>query len=194
LNPADHTRFESLSIEKRDAGECLTRSDEEIDLVVLLERLRGVGQHAQASVEEHGRSEPARDGEHVAAHQVFDFDATQIDRGTRSRESPIDSRPMTLQAAHSCPEAAGEDFDFLPNFQFAVPQRTRDDRAEARDGENTIDRQARLAAPSMRRNLIEYLVDHPYERIETIASHGRDRNDRYAGKSGVSQRVPRLRR
>ena len=61
LNPALPRRVRSLAVQEGDAGGELGRAGEEIDLVVLLQRNRRVGQETQAGVEALARNhEPGR--------------------------------------------------------------------------------------------------------------------------------------
>ena len=62
LNPGALARIQPLAIEQGDARRELGRAGEEIDLVVLLQGDRRVGQEAQAGVEALARGHDARAG------------------------------------------------------------------------------------------------------------------------------------
>ena len=91
-----------------------------------------------------GRSVPGA-AEHLAAAQVFDRQAAQVDRGARPGGHLLELLLVALQAAHARLESARLDLELLPQAQLAVDQRAGDHRAEAGHGEDAIDRQARPA-------------------------------------------------
>jgi hypothetical protein len=62
----------------------LLRADEEIDRVVLLQRARRGGDQAQTGIQQRGRSQPARRGEHVAALDLLAVDAGDVHRRARA--------------------------------------------------------------------------------------------------------------
>ncbi|GBD18616.1 hypothetical protein HRbin27_01114 [bacterium HR27] len=159
LHPPALPGLQSLGIQQAHASESFAGADEEIDLVVLLQRRRSVCEHPEFHIEERGRFQPAWHGQDIAALEVLDVDTRQIDSRAGPWQGALDFGPMALETADTRAQAAGQDLNFLADFEWTIAQRPGDDRSETGHREDAVDRQTRSSCCLVGRNGIEQRVD-----------------------------------
>ena len=110
------------------------------------DRLRLAREHLQAHVDALGRRVHRGRDHPVAAADLLELDAGEIERAAFARSRLLRGFALLLDCAHPHIDAAGREHELVAERDCAVEYRARDYRAAAGDGESAIDRVAKMAA------------------------------------------------
>src|SRR5438270_10990879 len=188
LYPGFLARLQLVLVEQRQLAERLSGAGMEAHFGVVTHRAR-VSNQAQMRVYGAGRLEAARGRQHLAAPQVFDRQATQVDRCAGAGRHRLQLLAVTLQAADAGPQPTRLDLQLLAQVQLTVDQRASHHRAEARDGEHAIDRQTRPAGIGPRALSGQQVLDDVDEVVESDPRRGRARHHRDAPQRSGTQKL-----
>ena len=150
-------------------------------------------QVAELDVEDVRRGDPAGVGEQVAAREVVDRDAAEVDRRAVAGDRAVDRRAVDLDAADPRGEAARQHRELVAEPDRAAEHRPGDDRPEALDREHAVDRQAEHAGRLARRHLVDRGGDRGAQVVEPGARCGSS-TPRSARRPGTCRRPRRSRR
>jgi hypothetical protein len=110
---------------------------------------------AQLDVEDVRAGEPARVREQIAACELLDGDAAEVERGAMTRARPLNRLAVDLDAAHTRCELRRHDDEVVADRDLAAEHRAGDDRAESLHGEHPVDRHAERPGRLARRDRVD---------------------------------------
>jgi hypothetical protein len=188
LDPGLFARLELVAIQQRQLAQRLGGARVEAHLGVVADRPR-VPDQAQMGVDGAGRLETARARQHLSPPQVLDGQAAQVDRRPGTGRDGFQLLAVALQPAHAGPQPTRLDLQLLAQVQLAIDQRAGDDGAEAGDGEDAVDRQARPAGVGARALPGQQVLDDLDELVEPHPGRGRAGDDGHAAQGGGAQEL-----
>ncbi len=157
----------------------------------------GTGQEAELHFEPRARRDTVRCSDDAAARNALDLDALQVQSDARARQRALRDFAVELDPADPRgsrrPSVVGPDLDVLALFERRAAQRAGDDGAEAAHRERAIHRKpGGSVSKRARRRLARGHFERIAELVEAAPGHGRDGNDRRAGKTGAFELLRHL--
>src|SRR5690349_32643 len=112
-------------------------------LRIMLERIGQAVYYFEFHVDRLGRFMQAGKGQHIAAFNVFGGYAGHIDSNPAAGYRHVYLMLVSLEAAHTAANIARQNGNLLSQIEPPIAQCAGNNRAEAADGEDAVDRQAR---------------------------------------------------
>ncbi len=168
--------------EKSRMDRRLGRADKEVEAGVVAEAGGGVGQQAEADVDQRSGPECAGPRHDGSTPQLVLTDAGEIQRQAAAGCAGPDALMVRLHATDPRRLAAGEDLDCLADGKRAIAEGPGDDRAKAAKGEDAINREPRPGAVAARRESVQQAGERLAQRVQPVAGERGNTHDRGVGE------------
>jgi hypothetical protein len=184
LRPTGGASGKFVAVEEKYACGGLRRAREDLDFAVVSEGTGSVRGELKLDINGVSGAECARERQDITALEVACGNAGEVDGETPAGEACCDGVFVGLQAANARTAGVGRNLHFLASMEHAILQRAGDDGAEARDGEDAVNGQARALEIAAAWSGVERGVKRGEEFGQSSASDGGTRNDGGAGQRG----------
>ncbi len=161
-----------------------------VDEHLAARRQRARAEVAELDVEDVRAGDAPGVREQIAAREVVDGDAAEVERRAVAGARALDRRAVDLDAAHPRRQPRRHDLQLVADHDFSAKHGAGDDRAEALDREHAVDRQPEHAGRLARRHRVDGAAELAAQLVEPAlgARLGRDRHDRRAGERAAGER------
>ena len=172
--------LEDLFIPDAKDSPCdLARSVGNVDARPAFEGLigRGEAEEGEIGVEAVGRGDGMGRGEEITRAYLVGRKSVQVERHTVPSLGALDAFPVDLDAPHAGYASARERFKFVACGNGAAPERSRDDRARAFDGEDAVDWQASAVGCFLALRCFRCTAERRFQVVESLPRAARHSND-----------------
>jgi hypothetical protein len=135
-------RCERGLVDEGEGGEDLGRAVVDEDLGAGGEWCGRGGEVTEFDVEDVGRGDAVRMREQVATREVFDGDTAEVEGRAEAGDRAVDAGAVHLDTTDAGGEAGRDDGELVADRDLAAEDGAGDDRTEAFDREDAIDREA----------------------------------------------------
>ena len=138
---------------------------------------RGEAEIGEIGVEAVGRGDGMGSCEEITRAYLVGRKSVQVERHTVPSLGALDAFPVDLDAPHAGYASAREHFKFVACGNGAAPERSRDDRARAFDGEDAVDWQASAVGCLLALRRFRRAAKRRLQIVEPLSRAARDGND-----------------
>ena len=116
-------------------------------------------------------------GEEITRAYLVGRKRIQVERHTVPSLGALDAFPVDLDAPHAGYASAREHFEFVACGNGTAPERSRDDRARAFDGEDAVDWQASAVGCFLTLRCFRCTAERRFQIVESLSRAARHSND-----------------